>query len=57
MRARINSLAQQIGRSAHRLIVAVVERHVDYEQQLCSFVKEALAAGCRGADSLSGAVK
>jgi predicted transcriptional regulator len=44
LRARISSLAKQTGRSAHSLIVDAVERHVDREEQMRSFVKEALAA-------------
>jgi predicted transcriptional regulator len=44
LRARISSLAKQTGRSAHSLIVDAVERHVDYEEQMRSLVKEALAA-------------
>jgi predicted transcriptional regulator len=44
LRARISSLAKQTGRSAHSLIVDAVERHADYEEQMRSFVKEALAA-------------
>jgi predicted transcriptional regulator len=44
LRARISALAKQTGRSAHSLIVDAVERHVDYEEQMCNLVKEALAA-------------
>ena len=44
LRARLTSLAKQTGRSAHSLIVEAVERHADYEEQLRSLVKEALAA-------------
>jgi predicted transcriptional regulator len=44
LRARLSSLARQTGRSAHSLIVEAVERHADYEEQLRSLVKEALAA-------------
>jgi predicted transcriptional regulator len=44
LRARLNSLAKQTGRSTHSLIVEAVERHADYEEQLRSLVKEALAA-------------
>ena len=44
LRARIQSLAKQSGRSAHSLIVEAVERHADYEEQMRSLVKEALAA-------------
>jgi predicted transcriptional regulator len=44
LRARISALAKQTGRSAHSLIVDAVERHADYEEQMRSFVKEAIAA-------------
>jgi predicted transcriptional regulator len=44
LRARISSLAKQTGRSAHSLIVDAVERHADYEEQMRSLVKEAMAA-------------
>jgi predicted transcriptional regulator len=42
--ARISSLAKQTRRSAHSLIVDAVERHTDYEEQIRSLVKEAIAA-------------
>ena len=35
---------QQTGHSAHSLIVEAVERHVSYEEQMRSLVKDALAA-------------
>lgn len=44
LRARIRALAEDADRSAHSLIVEAVERHVAYEEQLRSLVKEALAA-------------
>ena len=44
LRARLGALAKQTGRSAHSLIVEAVERHADYEEQMRSLVKEALAA-------------
>jgi len=44
LRARLAVLAKQTGRSAHSLIVEAVERHADYEEQLHSLIKEALAA-------------
>jgi predicted transcriptional regulator len=44
LRARLGSLARQTGRSAHSLIIEAVERHADYEEQMRSLVKEALAA-------------
>jgi predicted transcriptional regulator len=44
LRARLGTLAKQTGRSAHSLIVEAVERHADYEEQMRSLVREALAA-------------
>jgi predicted transcriptional regulator len=44
LRARLDSLAKQTGRSAHSLIVEAVERHVSYEEQMRSLVKDALVA-------------
>jgi len=44
LRARLGVLAKQTGRSVHSLIVEAVERHADYEEQLRSLAKEALAA-------------
>jgi len=44
LRARVNALAKETGRSAHSLIVEAVERHTAYEEQMRSFVEEALAA-------------
>ncbi len=44
LRARLGALAKQTGRSAHSLIVEAVERHTEYEEQLRSLVKSALAA-------------
>jgi predicted transcriptional regulator len=44
LRARIHALAKQSGRSAHSVILEAVERHADYEEQMCSLVKEALEA-------------
>lgn len=42
LRARIQALAKQTGRSAHSVILEAVERHADYEEQMRSLVKEAL---------------
>ena len=42
--ARIHALAKQSGRSTHSFILEAVERHIDYEEQMRSLVKEALAA-------------
>ncbi len=44
LRARIHALAKQSGRSAHSVILEAVERHADYEEQMCRLVKEALEA-------------
>jgi predicted transcriptional regulator len=44
LRARIHALAKQSGRSAHSFILEAVERHADYEEQMCSLVKEAIEA-------------
>jgi predicted transcriptional regulator len=44
LRSRLRALARQSGRSAHSLIVEAVERHADYEEQMRSLVKEAMAA-------------
>ena len=42
LRARNHALAKQSGRSAHSVILEAIERHADYEEQMCSLVKEAL---------------
>jgi predicted transcriptional regulator len=47
LRARLNALADQTGRSAHSLIVEAVERYADHEEQLQALVAEALAADAR----------
>ena len=44
LRARIQALAKQTGRSAHSFIVEAVERHAGYEEEMRSLVAEALAA-------------
>ena len=44
LRARIQALARQSGRSAHSVILEAVERHADYEEQMRSLVKDALEA-------------
>lgn len=51
LRARIQTLAKGTDRSAHSIIVEAVERHVAYEEQLRSLVKEALTADA-GIESL-----
>ena len=47
LRARLQALSEQTGRSAHSLIVEAVERHADYEEQLQALVSEALKADAR----------
>jgi predicted transcriptional regulator len=47
LRARLQALSEQTGRSAHSIIVEAVERHADYEEQLQALVREALAADAR----------
>ena len=47
LRARLQALSEQTGRSAHSLIVEAVERHADYEEQLQALVREALEADAR----------
>jgi len=47
LRARLQALSRQTGRSAHSLIIEAVERHADYEEQLQSLVREAIAADAR----------
>lgn len=44
LKARVAALARKSGRSAHGFIVEAVERHVQREERLQSFVQEALAA-------------
>lgn len=44
LRARVQALARQSGRSAHSLIVEAIERHAAYEEELRSLVKEAVSA-------------
>jgi predicted transcriptional regulator len=44
LRARVQTLARQVGRSAHSLIVEAVERHAAYEERMRRLVREALAA-------------
>jgi predicted transcriptional regulator len=45
LRARLRIIAKQTDRSVHSLIVEAVEKHAAYEEQMRSFVKEALEAG------------
>jgi predicted transcriptional regulator len=51
LRARLQALSEQTGRSAHSLIVEAVERHADYEEQLQALVRDALAADARIEDT------
>jgi predicted transcriptional regulator len=44
LRARLQALSEQTGRSVHSLIVEAVERHADYEEQLQALVRDAIAA-------------
>ena len=44
LKARVTALARKTGRSAHSFIIEAVERHVEREERLQTFVKEALAA-------------
>jgi predicted transcriptional regulator len=47
LRARLQVLAGQTGRSVHSLIVEAVARYADYEERLQALVAEALAADAR----------
>lgn len=51
LRARLQTLSEQAGRSAHSLIVEAVERHADYEEQLQALVRDAIAADARIEDT------
>jgi predicted transcriptional regulator len=44
LRERLAAIALETDRSVHGLILEAVERHVAYEEQMRSLVKEALAA-------------
>jgi predicted transcriptional regulator len=44
LKARVASLAAEKGRSPHALTVEAIERHVDREERMRDFVREALAA-------------
>ena len=44
LRERLGAVALETDRSVHSLILEAVERHVAYEEQMRSLVKEALAA-------------
>jgi len=43
LRARLQALSEQTGRSAHSLIIEAVEKHADYEERLQALVREAIA--------------
>ena len=44
LKARINRLSKETGRSAHSLMVEALEREVAREERMRTFVREALAA-------------
>ena len=44
LRARVRTLAEKSGRSAHSFILEAVERYAAYEEEMRNLVKEALAA-------------
>ena len=44
LKARINRLARETGRSAHSLMVEALEREVSREERLRAFVREAMDA-------------
>jgi len=44
LKARVATIARHTGRSAHRLMVEAIERHVDHEERMRAFLQEALAA-------------
>jgi len=44
LRARLRAIAKETDRSVHSLILEAVEKHAAYEEQMRSFVKEALEA-------------
>lgn len=44
LRARLNSLARQSGRSTHSLIIEAVERYAAHEELMRNMVREAIAA-------------
>ena len=43
LRARVRTLAEKSGRSAHSFILEAVERYAAYEEEMRNLVKEALA--------------
>jgi predicted transcriptional regulator len=45
LRARLQTIAKQTDRSVHSLILEAVEKHVDYEEKMRAFLKEAKGAG------------
>jgi predicted transcriptional regulator len=44
LRARLGAIAKRTDRSVHSLILEAVEKHVDYEEKMGAFIKEARAA-------------
>ena len=44
LRSRVASLAKKTGRSAHSVMVEAIGRHVEREERMREFVREALAA-------------
>jgi predicted transcriptional regulator len=44
LKGRVAAIARQTGRSSHHLMIEAITRHVDYEERLRTFVKEAVAA-------------
>jgi len=44
LKVRVATIARHTGRSAHRLMVEAIERHVDHEERMRAFLDEALAA-------------
>jgi predicted transcriptional regulator len=44
LRARLRAISKETDRSVHSLIIEAVEKHVAYEEQMRSLVKEALTA-------------
>jgi predicted transcriptional regulator len=44
LKRRVAGIAKQTGRSPHSLMLEAIERHVDYEERMRTFVADALAA-------------
>ena len=56
LKARVATIARHTGRSAHRLMVEAIERHVDQEERMRAFLEEALAADRARLQALRGPV-